>query len=275
MTTDGALPAIDFALFAADWTDIIVPIVVFVIWIINQISGMKKAGQPPAGRGVVRPQQPGQPDAGQQAAGQRAAGQRAAGQRGLLDEVEQFLKEARKSMEQPKQQQPKNPPPQAKPQQRPPQPAQRSPKQKQKPPKLPPKQQSGSRVPLSEQSGLRSKLEQRDRDDVERGSSVSEHVRQHLDTSRFEERAGRLSHLQQKVNQDIGEHVHSSFDHRVGTLAEQSGTRTDAQGAAMTTDDSATGPNSVVQIVAMLRDPQSMRNAIILQEILAPPTHRW
>ena len=257
-----------FVLFAAEWTDIVVPVVVFVIWIINQISGMKKAGQPPAGRGVVRPQQP----AGQQPAGQPAA----AGQRGLMDEVEQFLKEARKAMEQPKQQQPKNLPPQPKPQQqRTPQPAQRSQaKGKQKPPKLP-KQQTGGRVPLSEQSGLRSKLEQRDRDDVERGSSVGEHVRQHLDTSRFEERAGRLSHLQQKVNQDIGERVHSAFDHRVGTLAEQSGTRTDAQGAAMTTDDSATGPNSVVQIVAMLRDPQSMRNAIILQEILSPPTHRW
>lgn len=264
MTTDFALPALNVALFAADWTDIIVPVVVFVIWLINQIAGVKKGPQAPPGRPAPKPQQPAQP---------------AAGQRGLMDEVEQFLKDARKAMEQPKQPPARNPPPVPKPQQRPPQPAQRAQqkpqqKPKQKPPK-PPKQQAGGRVPLSEQVGLRSKLEQRDREDAERGSTVGDHVRQHLDTSRFEERAGRLSHLKQTVDRDIGDHVRSAFEHQIGTLGSQSSTRTDAQGAAMTTDDSATGPNSVVQIVAMLRDPQSMRNAIILQEILSPPTHRW
>jgi hypothetical protein len=253
-----------FPLIAAGWADIIVPVIVFTIWIINQIVGAKRAAQPPAGRGVAKPNPPaGQP-----------AGANPAGQGGLMDEVERFLKEARQAMDQQKQPPGRNVPP-AKPQSRGPQtvPQKQQSKKPPKPPKLPAKQKG--RVPLSEQTSLRSKLEQREREDVERGSSVSEHVQQHLDTSRFEERAGRLSHLKQTVEQDIGGHIHSSFDHKVGTLGEQAGTRTDAQGAAMTTDDSATGPNSVVQIVAMLRDPQSMRNAIILQEILSPPTHRW
>jgi hypothetical protein len=102
-------------------------------------------------------------------------------------------------------------------------------------------------------------------DEVELGGSVARHVEQHLDTSRFAERAGRLSHLQQTVEQDIGAHVRSKFDHQVGTLAKQ--------GAAA--GDAAAGPNVAAEIAAMLSDPASIRNAIVLQEILSPPTHRW
>jgi hypothetical protein len=260
MTMLFALPAADGffavggALFAAGWFDVAVPIVVFVIWIINQIISMKKAGGPPAGRMPPRPQQP---------AGQ-GAGQQPGGQRGLMDEVEQFLREARRAVEQQQQGRP-NPPVPSTPQARTPQQQQRPPqKQKQKQPKSKQAQQPKGRVPLAEQSNLRTKLEQRDRDDVERGSSVDEHVRQHLDTSRFAERAGRLSHLQQQVEHDIGEHVHGALDHQVGRLAET------PAGAA---PDAA--PNVANQIAAMLGDPASLRNAVILQEILAPPAHRW
>jgi hypothetical protein len=231
-----------FVLFA-DWTDLIVPVVVFLVWIINQMVGGKKAApQPP--RPQPRPNVP-----------PPAAGPKPAGQRGLMDEVEQFLREARRAMEQQQQKPaPKPAPPQAV------RPQQPRPQQKQKQPRRPEK--AAARPPQR----LQQHAADRPLDDVDLGGSVARHVEQHLDTtSRFAERAGRLSHLQQQVEHDIGDHVRSKFDHQVGTLATQSATAADATAA----------PNPAAQIAAMLADPVSIRNAIVLHEILSPPTQRW
>lgn len=231
-------------LFAADWFEVVVPIVVFVIWIINQISGVKKA----AGRPPARPNAP------------PAGNAPAAGQRGLMDEVERFLREARQAMEQQK--------PGARPQQ--PQPAAK-PGAKAKPnvrsPKTPRRKEEkpAPRRSLAEQTKLQPQAAERELDEIRLGGSVAQHVREHLDTSRFDERAGKLSHLTQTVEQDIGSHVRGVFDHSVGSLSQQNA-------AAESTVDAQ---SSAAQIVAMLRDPAGMRNAIILQEILSPPTHRW
>jgi hypothetical protein len=246
MTTPIAL-----ALFAADWVEVVVPAVVFVIWLINQIAAVKKGG--PAGRPPARPNAPNAP-------GQGAAPQ-AGGQRGLMDEVERFLREARKAMEQPQggAQQAKQVPPQQR------QPKQKQPRQKKASPAA---QKPLGRLPQTDQPRLQSRLSERSLDDVRAGGSVARHVQEHLDTSRFDERAGKLSHLKQTVEQDIGTHVHDAFEHKVGTLAAQDSGKPPAP-----IGDEASNP--ALQIAAMLRDPASMRNAIILQEILSPPTHRW
>jgi len=259
---------------AADWVEIIIPVVVFLIWIINQIASLGRGAKdaPP------KPQRPAAPNAGD-----RGAAQNAPGQRGLMDEVEAFLRDARKAMEEktdprqqqanrPQQQQPPRPPAVAPAGQRKGQAKQKPQRGGKTPPPPPPRQ--GGRVPLADQLKLKSRLE-RSTEGAPRSGSIEEHVKQHFAGGLFDERAGRLSHLQQSAESELAGHVHDAFDDQSGRQKAQTGTRIDAEGAAMTTDDSATGPNSVVQIVAMLRDPQSMRNAIILQEILSPPTHRW
>lgn len=226
-------------LLAANWTEVIIPAVVFVIWVINQIANLNK-GKPQA----PKPQ------------GNRPPIPNPRQNRGPLEEVEQFLRDARKAMEG---------------QQRGPQPQQRPPVQKPKPQQRPQKQakkqeKQSQRKQPSEPPRLRPQEEEGEWDRAQLGGSVGEHVSQHLGGNKFDERAGRLSQIKKSVDQDIGSRVKSAFDHQVGSLAQQS-----AQ-AEPTAD---IGENPTTALLAMLRDPQSMRNAIILQEILQPPTHRW
>jgi len=84
---------------------------------------------------------------------------------------------------------------------------------------------------------------------VERGSSVSEHVDQHMHTS------------------TIADHVEEFLDHDVNASVEQHlGQRTTAS-----PEVSRDQGKSVSAIGQMLRDPDSVRRAIILNEVLMPP----
>jgi len=244
-----AIFAARLALPAVDWSEVIIPIVVFTIWVINAIASANKnkpQPRPPAAR---------------------PAGQNPRQGRGPLEEVEQFLREARKAMDAQQR-------PQQRPQQVPPRQPQRAAAQKQKPTarlqkptaKKPDKPQQ--RKSISDAPRLKSQLVERDLDEVRRGDSVSQHVQQHLGTDKFDDRAGQFSHIKRSVDQDINAHVKSAFDHQVGRLAQQG----DGSAAQPT---SALGESPAVQIAELLRDPQNLRNAIILQEILQPPTHRW
>lgn len=251
----------------ADWTAVIW-LVVIAVGVLNQLLGGDKKKQPPK-----RPPQPNQ-----------------GGAKNILDEVERFLQEARKATEQaqnrppkqqqpiaplqPQQQRPGAPLPSQQPRRTPQQEreqlqrkaAQRKQQQQQREAAARKKAQQEAAArqkgSLSERH-LTSKLERSDEEETFRGT-VSEHVQQHLDTSRFDERAGRLSQLQKTVEQDIGGHVKSVFDHQVGTLA-----KADAGGPAVV----AVTPAE--QIAALLRDPQSMAAAIVMQEVLRPPVERW
>ena len=259
-----ALATFAFApVLLADWISTTIWLVVISIGTINQVMGERKKN---AAKRAPPPAEGAKP---------------APGGKGLLDEVERFLQEARKATEQaqnrPAQQQPRQvaaAPQQQKPRRTPQQQREQQQRAAQK------KQQRGGPAKRVSQEDLRreagalaprqlgSKLELSSEEETFRGT-VSEHVSQHLDTSRFAERAGRLSHIQQTVEADIGGHVRSVFDHQVGTLS-QSGAPRD--------------PNEVIplesigtldQIALMLRDPQSMRAAFIMQEVLRPPTERW
>jgi len=275
MTGLAALIAAQFALPAVDWQEVVVPLVVFVIWIINQISGANKAKNPPGPRPV---------------AGGGANPKQA---KGPLEEVEQFLREARKAMEtqqrgqqdrgqqnrgqadrgqQPQPQQAQQRPPQRLvPPQKPQQKQQKSP-QKPGGKKADKSQQQQPRKTLAEQSRLKPQAADRELDEIRLGSSVGRHVQEHLGNNKFEERAGRLSHIKQSVEQDIGSHVKSVFDHQIGSLAVQRDAVADASAAEGIATDAG---NPAMEIVAMLGNPHSLRQAIILQEILQPPTHRW
>jgi hypothetical protein len=247
------LPAADVSLLAAGWEQVVIAIVAIGIWALNQFLGARNKAAPPARRIPPPVARPGQP----------AGGQPGGGQQGLLDEVEQFLKDARKQMEQQQRPQPQQqrPPPRIQP---PPVPQQAR-KQKQQQAKARPKPpRQPARPPLSETRPL---------DDIERGSSVEQHVREHIgtdrfDTSAFDERAGKLSHLQQTIEQDIGAHVRSVFDHQVGTM-------TTGSASSAAPPEAPTGPSPAQQLFAMLREPQGLRNAILLQEVLRPPVDRW
>jgi hypothetical protein len=98
---------------------------------------------------------------------------------------------------------------------------------------------------------------------------VSQHVRRHMDTQEFEQRTGSLGQLSQ-LDDRVEEHVHAAFDHAVATIGFEGGaTEEPAEGAS---SEPSTSAVAAAGVAAVLSDPDQLRNAIILQEILRPPT---
>ena len=95
---------------------------------------------------------------------------------------------------------------------------------------------------------------------------------QHLDTGDFAERASHMGERVGQADDKMEAHLQQVFDHKVGRLA--SSRKSDLQPQPATTATPTPGTASS-DIAAMLRSPQSIRQAIILSEILAPPESRW
>ncbi len=115
-------------------------------------------------------------------------------------------------------------------------------------------------------------LEQRDFD------AVAESVEKHLSNRSFGERAKHLADDIVRADEQMEQHMQAAFTRRVGTL-QDSGDQgakadsrpvTDAEPSAVT-DQSA----AAAALAAMLRNPQSIRQAFVMQEILQRPEHRW
>jgi hypothetical protein len=99
---------------------------------------------------------------------------------------------------------------------------------------------------------------------------VSEYVQRHLDTRDFQQRASAITKVDQ-ADEQLEQRLHQHFDHQVGTIGGQAEAKqiaAAASAAATATKVTAGG------VYAMLKDPNSLRNAIILQEILRRPDER-
>jgi hypothetical protein len=102
-----------------------------------------------------------------------------------------------------------------------------------------------------------------------KGEGVATHVRRHLDTQEFDQRAGsfgQLSHLDTEVD----DHVHEAFDHEVTTIDDQ-GAVTEAERQFDAPAEAALAASAAAGIAELFADPDRLRNAIILQEVLRPP----
>ncbi len=105
------------------------------------------------------------------------------------------------------------------------------------------------------------------------GESLPDHVRRGFDTRKFEQRASHLGSVDQAVEQ-LNEQVQHSFDHQVGHLAQAKRTA----GRASDETDSTYGSSPLAAahpLVAMISNPSNLQAAVILGEIMQPPTHRW
>ncbi|MDA1054606.1 MAG: hypothetical protein O3C40_29595 [Planctomycetota bacterium] len=106
------------------------------------------------------------------------------------------------------------------------------------------------------------------------GSSVAEHVKDHIREGVFDEQ---LSHLGEEVDRSddrMEAHLHQVFEHDLGQLGARTSTASDSS-----LDDDSPGqrPQAAkpTNFLALLQNPASIRQAIILSEILARPSDRW
>jgi hypothetical protein len=105
-------------------------------------------------------------------------------------------------------------------------------------------------------------------------SRVAQHVAQHLDTSDFAERAERMADVTEQADERMESHLHQAFDHRLGNIS--AGTQSITAAVTPVADDEVRARVAHSHpLLSMLRQPQSVRNAIILSELLERPVKNW
>lgn len=109
-------------------------------------------------------------------------------------------------------------------------------------------------------------------DEPPRGQRVAAHVARHLDTRDISQHADSLAADVARADDVMDARLQSKFDHAVGHL--RGGTQ-DYTVAASGTDPRADAVRAkglplAEQVAAMLRDPQSVQTAIVLNEIMRP-----
>ena len=99
-----------------------------------------------------------------------------------------------------------------------------------------------------------------------RDESVSQHVSRHLDSSRVTEQASHLAEKLEQADERLEERLHKKFDHDLGSLE---GKKRPEQIAPVVTSQ-AISPLAN-DLIEMLRTPKTMRQAIIIAEVLKRP----
>ncbi len=229
------------ALLAAggDWLQFIIPIVFFIIYAINHLISSGK------GKQQQRPNVPRRKTGGEapQQRAEPAGAKPSRGQAQLNAEIEQFLKRADQRKGQQKQRREPS-------FSRPPEPAASKPAPPVPAPPLEPERPR----PLG---------------------TVATSVEQHLGNRGFNQRAEHLADDIVRADQQMEERLKKSFGHRLGTLG-----TTEPVAGALPVTDVAPQPDlepttSAALMARLLADPQNIRQAIILGEILQRPEHRW
>lgn len=106
------------------------------------------------------------------------------------------------------------------------------------------------------------------------GHDVGAHVAQHIDTADFGERISHLGEVVDNADDRMEAHIHGFFEHKLGDL----GAHTSRAADSTLDDDSPSqgGPADKQKIPAfniqrLLSSPASIRDAIILSEVLRKP----
>jgi hypothetical protein len=107
---------------------------------------------------------------------------------------------------------------------------------------------------------------------------VSQSVASHINTAKFDERTAHLGEDAAMADDRMEARLQKKFDHQVGRLASMPSQ--EPARSSPTPPVSATGPVTTRElhpslIAAALRTPQTVRQAIILGEILRPVELDW
>ncbi|MEX2187218.1 MAG: hypothetical protein WD875_10505 [Pirellulales bacterium] len=236
-----------------DLLSALVPVVIFVIWVVGQIANRAK---PPAAKPIRRPQRRADADADwANNADDDVVVAQAAGdgeKKTVFDEIEQFLARARQQTQQGKTPQR---PVAAKPIVAEPVVAQLA---------TPRRGLSGE---MSSTSG-----------NLSARTQVATQVKEYLDTSDIDAHVELLGDAVEIADDVMEAHLKEVFDHRIGTLQQMAAETPATRRAASNAQKRAAGQRVTVPPVdfaAMLANAGSLRKAIVLTEILQRPSERW
>ncbi len=104
--------------------------------------------------------------------------------------------------------------------------------------------------------------------------NVAQHVTRHMDMREFTERASHLGEEVGLADDNLEARLHSTFDHDLGKLA-KGDTATDDFHQSQSQAAKTAARSAAANLAAMLTQPQNLRQAIILSEILGRPEDRW
>lgn len=111
------------------------------------------------------------------------------------------------------------------------------------------------------------------------GDQMKRHVREYLNTGDFERRTSELGDEVAQADDQMEQRLHEKFDHELGRLAAtpgQSAGQPQVEEAAEPEGRVAELPSTAAAgLAVMLSQPIGIRQAIIINEILARPEHRW
>ena len=120
--------------------------------------------------------------------------------------------------------------------------------------------------PLQQQKEIRERKARREEKAV-RDQSISDHVRQHIDTRDVSDHADHLGERIQNVDDVVQARIHRKFDHDVGQLDDRPTVQDDVV-ASVESDDVS---RLAADLLGMLSNPESVRQAILVSEILSRP----
>jgi hypothetical protein len=112
-------------------------------------------------------------------------------------------------------------------------------------------------------------------DDPPTGAGVRSHVKQHLNTREFDQRASQMAQGEANSDRVMQSHMHKTFDHQLGSLAPAATSDPPMTQEEQQASDLVGVPNTANDFMAMLRNPAQVRQAIIMNEILRRPEDRW
>jgi hypothetical protein len=111
------------------------------------------------------------------------------------------------------------------------------------------------------------------------GGGVEKHVKQFMNKEGFERRSKQLGEEVAETDEKVERHLKSVFDHSLSKIAATPGVSASAANVKMadTAPELTLATPSVAagDVAALLGDPLSIRQAIILSEILNRPIDRW
>lgn len=106
----------------------------------------------------------------------------------------------------------------------------------------------------------------RDRKTDLRDESVTQHVARHLDSSSITEHASHLAENLEQADERLEERLHEKFDHDLGSLQDRK--RQEHVAPIVTVQAISPMANDLID---MLKSPKSVRQAIIIAEVLKRP----